>query len=63
MAAATTAQYLVSEVIDYRKCKPKNHREIVLCAVTEVSAPQEIRLKSLNQMTNTTCNKPYVKQF
>ena len=46
MADATTAQFLVSEVIDFRKFQPKNRREIVPCAVTEVSAQQTASRKN-----------------
>ena len=43
MAAATTAQFLVSEVIGFRKNRPGYHREIVRRAVTEVTAHQVAR--------------------
>ena len=61
MAAATTAQFLVSEVIDFRKFQPMNHRGIVPCAVTEVSAPQTARRKK-KPLLLRTCIRPYVKQ-
>ena len=45
MAAATTDQYLVSEVIGFEKLRPLNHREIVPRSVTEEFAPEVVRIK------------------
>ncbi len=67
MAATTTAQFLISEVIDFRKSQPKNPREIIPCAMTEVSAQQTARRKrekacrailyqALRQATLSICN-------
>ena len=50
MAAATTAQFLVSEVIEFRKNRPGYHREIVRRAVTEVSAHQAARKRRGSQL-------------
>mgnify|MGYP004239308649 CR=1 FL=1 len=62
MAAATTAQFLVSEDINFRKFQLLNHREIVPCAVTEVSAHQAAREERETQL-GIICNKPCVKHF
>ena len=62
MAAATTDQFLVSEVIGFGKFQPDNHREIVTCAVTEVSGQQIARRKRVKWLA-ITCIRPYVKQF
>ena len=60
MAAATTAQFLVSEVIDFRRSQPMNHRKVVPFAVTEVSAHQAAR-KWRRDWLSQGCIKSYVK--
>ena len=62
MAAATTAQFLVSEVIGFKKVRPENHRQIAPYAVTEVSAQQTARGKR-EWWLGLSCIRPYVKQF
>ena len=55
MSAETSGRFLVSEVIDFRKSRPVNHREIDPSAVAVVSAHQAAR-KSEPVASHTSSN-------